>query len=108
MNFIILIVISIALAYRQRMRRSNEADRDRDLPVININNSNPEVKTKRHVKHKRRVKDDDPLLNMILGEVEFNQEEFDKGLASLEKEVEKAKRKETALSKKLGKKYKDL
>ena len=58
--------------------------------------------------HQRHVRDDDTLLNMILGEQEFNQEEFDNAVANLEMEVELAKKKEEEITNQMRNKYKGL
>lgn len=105
MNFIILLVLFIVLTLIANRKKSPASAKYYKPHTARLNKTSNSVSK---VQHQRHVRDDDPLLNMILGEQEFNQEEFDNAVANLEKEEELAKKKEEKITNKMRKKYKGL
>ena len=105
MNFIILLVLFIVLTLVVNWKKSPVPTQYKKPHTSRVNKPSNLVSK---AQHQHDVRDDDPLLNMILGEQEFNQEEFDNAVANLEMEVDLAKKKEEKITNHMLKKYKGL
>ena len=105
MNFITLLVLFIVLTLIVNRKKSPAPAQDTKTHKVRLKKNSSSVSKAQHQRH---IRDDDPLLKMILGEQEFNQEQFDNAVANLEMEVELAKKKEEEITNQMRNKYKGL